>query len=254
MVLINPHICAIINLLMGIYRGIVERSQGINHSEVESNDRIFTIPTAFTAAREPLALIAAGKLLRGEHPVTPWVFASFITDLEGVPGRLLDKYKPEWKLGSSEFGALADKYADTAAVLTVAGAALIAPRMPVVGRAAVLTAFGQEGVKAAWAVRKGLEHRKATGKNLNIPPSIEGKEAMAEKMTALGLAILASDLEKPAPRQAVSAAALGFAVVGSLRAERERDKYDQMADEMIIEARVAQLKQIVDAEQYLSNI
>jgi phosphatidylglycerophosphate synthase len=141
---------------------------------------------------------------------------------------------PNSGLGTSPFGAKADIIADTAALVTVGGAALIAPRMPIVSRIAVATVFGHEAFKSTWGLNKNRIWRKAGGNdNLYIKPTLNGKCSMAEKMTAVGFAVLSSDFDEQAYRQPLAAAALAFAVIGTARGEQERQDYEGIANEMI---------------------
>lgn len=186
-----------------------------------------------TIPRPPLAAVAAKMLIKGEHPVTPMVFAALSTDMEGALGRFIDKKLPDSGLGSSEFGAEADIVADTLALLEICGAALIAPRVPVAGKLAVATTLGHEGMKAVWGLNKNRLYRKAGGSKLYIPPTDEGKCSMAEKMMAVGLAVLASDFDDQRIRQPLALTSLALAGIGTLRGEEQRQIYENVANEMI---------------------
>ena len=223
------------NMPKSPFSRVVGASSEINNSETNNEDRIVTIPTTtMTAPRPILAAHSARKLLTGSNPVSPWVAATFATDMEGAPGRLIDKIWPNSRLGTSDFGAKADPIADTMAVLQIGGAAIFAPRMPIMGRAAVATAIGHEGFKGVWALRANKAWKTAGGDgNLYIPPTQEGKCSMAEKMSATGLAVLASDFDDQRIRQPIAGAALALSVMGTLRGENERQHYAGVAQEMI---------------------
>ncbi len=218
---------------MGLFRPLVSKSMEITSGDQELSDRKLTVANGMTLSRPLIAGKAAHKLITGEKGVTPWVAVMAISDAEGTEARLGDKYFPGSWLGSSEIGAEWDPIADTAAIITVGSAGLIAPRMPVLGRAAIATALGHEGYKAAWAIGKNKEYKAIAGKSLKIAPTIEGKESMAEKFSAIILAVAASDFDNQYYRQTLSAAALGLAVTGSLRAESQRRVYNMIADNMI---------------------
>jgi len=234
---------------MGIFRPIISKGLEIEPTGYEPTDSWLTPANAMTAARPLLALKAAEMLLRGKRPVTPVVFFMGMSDGEGNMARALDKYKPEWHIGTSTKGAEYDPIADTAAILIVSSAALFAPRMPVVGRAAIATALGHEGRKVAWAIGKNNLYKEVAGERLHIPPSLEGKESMAEKLSAIGLAVLASDFDNQYARQTLSASAMALAVTGARRAEGERLIYDGIADSMIAEAAAAPKLTIVHSDR-----
>jgi hypothetical protein len=179
---------------------------------------------------------AAGMLLRSERPVTPWVLLMGASDAEGNLARFIDKIAPESGLGSSTRGAELDPIADTAALLIVSSAALFAPRMPLTGRAAIAAALGHEGFKAAWAIGKNNLYQDVANERLAIKPTLEGKESMAEKFAAVGLAVLASDFDNPYARNILGTAATALAATGVIRGEGERRIYDTLANEMIAKA------------------
>jgi hypothetical protein len=224
-------------MIKSIFEPLVEPAQNINSGETNTNGRLLTIPTVgMTIPRPFLASKCAEMLIQGKGPVTPMVALTFATDMEGTPGRILDKFFPDSGLGTSEFGAKADIVADTIAVLEIGGAALIAPRMPIIGRAAVGIAMGHEAIKTAWSLNMVRKYRSAGGQDIPyIKPSNEGKCSMAEKMTAIGLAVLSSDFDNQKIRQPIAATALAFAVIGTARGEEQRQEYREVADRMIEE-------------------
>ena len=218
---------------MGLFRPIIGKGLTITPEGIEPSDRMLTPANAMTAARPVLAIAAANRLLKGQRPVTPIVFFMGASDAEGNVARFISKIAPNSGLGVSTFGEEFDPVADTAAILFVGSACLRAPRMPVTAKLAVATALGHEGFKAAWALRTNHDYQRLSGERLKIKPTIEGKESMAEKLSAIGMAVLASDFDHPIVRQTLSAGALGFATVGSLRAERQRDIYNTQAMQMM---------------------
>jgi hypothetical protein len=239
-------------MIKSIFEPLVEPAQNINSGETNTNGRILTIPTVgMTFPRPFLASKCAEMLIRGKGPVTPLVALTFATDMEGTPGRIIDKLLPDSGLGTSEFGAKADIVADTVALLEIGGAALFAPRMPITGKLAVGITLGHESLKSVWGLRKNHEYRNAGSKeNLYIKPTIEGKCSMAEKMVAVGLAVLASDFNKQKYRQPIAATALAFAVIGTARGEEQRQEYREIADNMIAElsGNIPELNSNIDPE------
>lgn len=159
-----------------------------------------------------------------------------VSDAEGNIARLIDKLFPNSGLGTSTFGAELDPLADTAALLIVSSAALFAPRVTRTGKLAIATALGHEGFKAAWAMDRNQEFQNLTGNRLSIQPTLAGKESMAEKFSAIGLATLASDFDHQPTRKILSLVALGMAATGSIRAESQRRIYDEIADQTIAHA------------------
>jgi hypothetical protein len=182
-------------------------------------------------------------LLNGESPVTPIIFAMSASDAEGNVARLIDKHFPNSGLGSSKIGAEWDPIADTGALLIVGGASLFAPRLSYLSRVSIALALGHEGYKSAWAIGKNKQYGEVASGRLQIKPTIEGKESMAEKFTAVGLAILSSDFDNPDVRRVLSAGALAMAVTGTLRAESQRRIYDEMANELIAQASYDNIQQ-----------
>lgn len=226
---------------MGIFKpfiGGVKDAQAFQ-SESHEHDKPFTVPDILTVSRPLLAVKAASMLLNSEKGVFPIVAIMGATDMEGKVARVIDKVLPNSGLGSTEHGAAWDTYADTLAILIVAGATLRAPRVTLPAKLATATILGQEGSKTAWALTRNHAYQRATGHRLKLPSSEQGKEAMAEKLSALGLAVATNDTDNPYVRASLSAAALGFAGIGSLRGERARVAYEPMIEEMLHNAQLA---------------
>lgn len=223
---------------MGIFRpflgGIksLEEFQEINHG----SDKPFTPADVMTVGRPVLAAIAARKLLNGEKAVFPWVAAMGFSDMEGKPARLIDKIWPDSGWGTTEHGAEWDPIADTAALLIVSAAALRAPRLTLGAKAATLTVVGQEGFKAGWALLENKRHLETTGSHLKLPSSKAGKEAMAEKLSAIGLAIATGDTDNPYVRAGLTAGALYFAASGVRRGEQARRAYGPIIEALRVPA------------------
>lgn len=228
---------------MGIYRPFIRESLKIAPDGIEPSDKIFTPANAVSVARLGIAAKVAQKLVVGERYVTPWVCGMGASDaVDGFLARLIDRVAPESGLGASKFGADVDEYVDAAAMIIVGGAALVAPRMPIPGRLAVAAILGNEGTKVAWALQKNEEYRQvAEGRRLRIPASLANKEAMAEKITGMVVAVLASDFDDPRTRNALGAVAFGFAAAGSVRSQVHRQEYEELANQMIADAASAEL-------------
>lgn len=201
--------------------------------DVEPSDRVLTPANGMTASRPILAGIATKMLLTGQRPVTPVVFLMGASDAEGNLARFIDKHFPESGLGTSKIGAEWDPIADSAAVLMVGAACLVAPRVPVLAKVGVASALGQEGFKAVWALRQNAEYSELAGSRLVITPTLEGKASMAEKLSAIGTAVLASDFDNAVLRQGLGAGSLYFGVTGAFRAESQRQEYVEIAEQMI---------------------
>ncbi len=228
---------------MGLFKPLVGAAQQERSSSVEPSDRLLTPANALTAARPVLAVKAAQMLLAGEKGVGAVVAVMAATDMEGSAARYIDQRWPESGLGTSTKGAKADKYADAAALLTVAGAALLAPRVSVPGKLAVGTILLQEGYKTAWAGVRAAQYARETGQLLEIPVDHEGKEAMAEKFVALESAVLTGDTDNRMLRASFGGAALAFAGIGSWRGEKVRHGYEQIFTGLLHEhnAQIAEL-------------
>lgn len=235
------------------------------HATNHEADKPFTPADALTVSRPILGAYAARLLLGGERGATPYVMAMAATDMEGKLARLIDKLFPGSGWGSTAHGAPWDTYADTAAVLEVAGAALKAPRVSLPAKLAVATILGQETYKVGWALRKNSQFSKAAkereaveqewahlqadkrgielqdselptfSRKLELPASGDGKAAMAEKLSGLVLAVATNDFDNRGMRAGLSAGALYFAGIGAWRGEKARAAYEPIANQMIQE-------------------
>lgn len=219
---------------MGVFKHLVGAAQEKTVT-VEPSDRLLTPANAMTAARPILAVKAARMLMSGEKGVWPVVGIMAATDMEGSVARAIDDRWPDSGLGTSKHGAAGDKYADAAALLTVSGAALLAPRISLPGKMAVGTILAQEGYKIIWASVRAAQYARETGKLLDLPVTMQGKEAMAEKFVGLGSAICTGDTDNPLLRASFGAAALAFAGIGSLRGEFVRQDYEQKFNRLMQE-------------------
>lgn len=218
---------------MGVFRPLIDKSQGERTSEVEPSSRWLTPANVLTASRPLLAAQAARMLIKGQRGSSLVVAGMAATDMEGSVARAIDKKWPESGLGTSTKGAEGDKYADALALLTVSGAALLAPKVSPLGKAAVGTVLAQEGYKTVWAAVRAAQYANKTGELLEIPTDMEGKEAMAEKFVAIEAAVMTAETDNPYARLALGSAALGFALAGSWRGEKVRQRYDEISTELM---------------------
>lgn len=220
---------------MGIFASFVQKSQPKDaEAQVTPSDRLVTPANVMSAARPLLAMKAAEMLLHGKRGVLPLAVVIAATDGEGNMARFIDKKWPESGLGTSVKGAELDPIADTMAFLTIAGAALKAPRVSLLAKSAVATVLGQEGVKTAWAVTSAIKYQKQTGSSLHIPVDVAGKEATVEKFAALTAAVATSETDNVMLRTGLGALAIACAVSGALRSERVREQYQQQVEEMLV--------------------
>jgi hypothetical protein len=173
--------------------------------------------------------------MNGSRSVTPYVMGMAVTDMEGsLIARPIDVLLPGKGWGSTENGQPVDTICDTSGLLIVCGAALRAPRVSLPAKAAVAGVLGTEGRKAAWAISSSLEYTRAGGEGrLDIPTSLDGKEAMVEKLFAVTLACATNDVDPGLARNTLSAAALCFAGAGGLRGERAREMYQRQFVEIM---------------------
>src|SRR5690606_6753789 len=110
---------------------------------------------------------------------------------------------------------------------------LIAPNVSQSGKAAVGLVLAQEGYKTVWAAIRAAQYANKTGELLEIPTDIEGKEAMAEKFVAIEAAVMTSETDNPYIRLALGSTALGFAISGSWRGEKVRQRYDEITTDLL---------------------
>ncbi len=218
---------------MSIYRRFISEKTMTPEGAAAASSKLVTPANALTASRPVLAGHAARMLVRGERYVTPWIITAAATDMEGIVARAMDKYFPAMDRGTTKIGIAGDKHADVLAMLILSGAALRAPRVSAAGKLAVATVLGQEGVKIVWALSSGWRYRRETGMLLDVPPSVDGKEATAEKLTAVCAAAATNDTDSWTLRRGLDAVALGFAGVGTLRGEKARQDYVPIVEELL---------------------
>ncbi|HEY4963330.1 MAG TPA: hypothetical protein VIH90_01400 [Candidatus Saccharimonadales bacterium] len=225
---------------MGIFRPLVNRSLEIAPSDVEPSDKIVTVATGFTVARPTvLGMTAAYKLATGKKHAHRRVLATGASDAEGNIGRLWDRLFPKSGRGTTEAGAYLDPPADTIAAIEIGVGMLIGPKVSKLGKLATAIVIGHESYKAIWAWGRNKEYKQHSGEMLKIKPTVEGKESMAEKFSAIWLASVTNDMEPGFGKFAVGALALGFAIRGTTRGEGERKVYTQIAAQMITDAKIA---------------
>lgn len=227
---------------MGVLRPLVNIAQSKSTERVKAtSEKIVTLPNAMTLARPLLGLYVGKRLLKGKPRTMPRMFVAGVTDMEGWGARLTDKIIPDSGRGATVIGESADPIADSLLLLEVGGAALLAPRVSMLGKLAVALILAQETRKAAWAITTDRKYRELTGNKLTITTTMNGKEAMAEKILAGGLATWTNDVEHPVAKLVLGVAALGFAVSGALRGHEEFQKYKVIADDMILQAQTPEI-------------
>ncbi len=227
---------------MGVLRPLVKTAQAVNpETDIAPSDKLATPATALTAVRPIIGGAVAYMLLKGKKPATAVAFVAGITDMEGWVARKISTKQPDSKLGISNKGKLLDPIADTIMLGEITAGILFAPRVSRLGKVAVTIVAIQEAVKAHDVVKANNEYRALTGMTLEIPVSDQGKEAMAEKMLAGGLATTTNDIEGVVSRTAVGLAALGFGIAGALRGRSAHKKNMQVAQEIAHEAYVRQI-------------
>lgn len=153
--------------------------------------------------------------------------------MEGLVARGVDKWKPKSGRGTSTKGKLGDPIADTALLFELGTATIIAPKVSLLGKAAVAIVGIQEGVKAKQAIAKDRAHRALTGNPLDVPVTLQGKEAMAEKIVSSGLAVGTNEFRNPSIRLGLGVAAIGFAVAGAIRGHAAHRENMRAADEIM---------------------
>lgn len=190
-----------------------------------------------TASRVPLAIECHRRLVNGQKGAFYFAAASAASDMEGIPARFITKHWPDSGLGISKFGADWDPRADSAAALIIAAGALRAPHVSLLGKGAVAVVLGQEGFKTAWALKVDHDYQKLadTAEHLWLQPTKGGKEAMAEKLTALCLAVATNETRNPYSRVGLGSAAMFMAISGAMRGEEARQEYVQEIHDMFID-------------------
>lgn len=183
---------------------------------VDPEGHLINPANILSASRPVLAGWAFEKLIHGEQWVTPIALAMIASDAEGYVARFFDAHFPQWHIGTSKYGPEADQYADATALLIFSAGALLGPKVSMSAKLAVGAVLGQEGIKAAWAIGKNFDYRAAGGDRLEIPSSLVGKLAMAEKLVAVALAGATNDFDGRT-RATLGAGALAFAGVGTAR-------------------------------------
>jgi hypothetical protein len=213
---------------IGFVTDTADRQESVG---VKPSRNIITGPTIMTATRPPLALKVNRKLVRGEKGALPYAIAMAGSDMEGKLGWLIDTLWPNSGRGSSEFGEQADLFADATALLLVGGGALRGPRVPLEAKTGVGLILAQEGLKAAWGVRANSQYKSAGGEGvLNIPASVEGRSAMAEKFTGILLAVAAHEADDPRLRHTIGAASFAMCAIGAARGQLAQNEYHQRFD------------------------
>lgn len=178
-----------------------------------------------TAARPIMAAEVGRRLIKGETGVTPLMMGMALTDMEGKPAGWIDAVAPGSGYGRTELGKSADPIADSIAFAEVAGATLASPRASYMGKIAVGIVGGAEGIKAVWAAKANSRHKKETGKQLVLKPTMTGKVATSLKFAALTSAVRTHDLEPGPRRTAHGVAAVASATAGALLGEKARRSY-----------------------------
>ncbi len=214
---------------MGLFKRFINDTRSNPGPEIDhSHDKIATPANAMTLSRVPLAYLAAQRLYKGKRLSSFFTLAMAASDAEGNVARYIDKKYPDSGRGTTNHGKLADPIADTAGLLTVSTGALLSQRVSPAAKCAIGLVLGVEANKAAWAYRQASSYKKATGKDLKPNVSLEGKEAMAEKFTALLFAVATSEVEPGWKQSLLGAVAVGFAVSGTIRGESARRDYSEV--------------------------
>jgi hypothetical protein len=223
---------------MGVLRPLIKRAQApAAEREPATSTKIITLATAMTLARPILGAFWVGKnLVKGNKRIMPRMFFTAMTDNEGLVARAWDKLFPTSGRGVTVGGERADPVADSLMLFEVAGAAMAAREVSLLGKAALLIVSLQEGVKAKWAIGANSQFNALTGEQLKIPVTDPGKEAMAEKMLAGGLAVWTNDVEHPVVRTALGIGAVAFAVSRARRGHQEFQQFRSIGEAMIADA------------------
>jgi hypothetical protein len=192
---------------------------------LDNPNHFLTPATVMTISRPLIGFEIGRRLITGEENVTPLMMAVGASDGEGFVARYIDKHFPESGRGSTELGKALDPIADTIALLEIAGAALKAPRVSKLGKAAVGTILASESIKTIWAAYANSKHILSTGNQLVITPSRDGKAATASKFVALTAAVATHDCEPGTQRTTLGWLAIGMALSGIFLGEKARRGY-----------------------------
>ncbi|HET9173702.1 MAG TPA: hypothetical protein VFN56_00295 [Candidatus Saccharimonadales bacterium] len=247
--------------LPSIYQPFVRGSHTATQYEQKvanrKNDKPLTPSDIVSLSRPLLAAKAAYMLRNGQKPVMPWVIAMGASDwLDGTTARIIDKILPDSGWGCTAHGADNDIYADAAALLEICTGALSAPNVSIYGKLAVTAILAQEGYKFAWALNTNRHYINIVAKRrsiltklayaniideiptipekIPIPSATQGKSAMADKFTAVALAVATNDLPQGKMRTGCGLAAVAFAAVGTWNGEMvRRTEYESHANDII---------------------
>jgi hypothetical protein len=230
---------------MGVLRPLISQSQSVNkEAGHQPSDTWLTPANAMTASRPILGGIAARMLVRGTPGASLVAAGAAATDMEGLVARAIDKKLPNSGRGTSTKGKLGDPIADSMMLFELGAGALAGRKVSPLGKIAIAIVGMQEALKAKQALAKDREYRTLTGESLNVPISFKGKEAMAEKMVASGLAIATHEISNPTGELALGIGAIGFAVAGAVRGHSAHRENMQIANELITNAQIADASNI----------
>lgn len=178
-----------------------------------------------TAARPVMAAEVGRRLVKGETNATPLMMGMALTDMEGKVAGTVEAIAPGSGYGRTELGKSVDPIADSMAFAEIAGATLASPRASHLGKIAVAIVAATEGVKAVWAGKANAKHKRETGKQLVLKPTMTGKVATSLKFAALTSAVRTHDLELGPRRTAYGVAAVATAAAGAALGEKARHSY-----------------------------
>lgn len=229
---------------MGILAPLIKKSQtGPHCSPEEMSSKVLTLPTVVSLGRIGLACHLTKELMTNEE-ISPWslFFESSLLassdSLDGQSARLIDRLFPDSGRGTTKWGATIDVVSDTSALIIVGAGAVLSPKINWTAKAAIGLTLGHEITKAVWATNKGRQYKALTGDILNIKPTNEGKESMAEKY--LGVILLmntASQEKNRSLRTLLTIGGLLFSASGTVRSEKQRQMYNQIASQKIENAK-----------------
>lgn len=194
-------------------------------------EHLITPANMMTAARPILAAEVGRRLVTGRPNATRLMMGMALTDMEGKMAGTVDAVAPGSGYGRTELGKSADPIADSLAFAEVAAGTLASPRASFLGKVAVGIVGGTEGVKAVWAGKANAKHKRETGEQLVLKPSLTGKAATALKFAALTSAVRTHDLEHGPRRTAYGVAALASATAGAILGEKARRSYKRKLED-----------------------